>query len=99
LEAYRVIKSFGWTTYIFSTVTSWKDIMGSSCDVFGTLYVPLFYARYNGGLSSTKSYDDFVPFGGWTRKTVLGKLVGKSVRIPLSCPNVFPTSVVVEEYW
>jgi len=51
-----------------STANIWKSFFGSTCDSIGTSGVLLSYALYgtDGHVTSTKSYDDFVPFGGWT---------------------------------
>jgi hypothetical protein len=100
-EAQRAVRGMLWADVIFSTATSWKQIFGSSCDNFGTYSSPLIYARYdsNGTLSSTRSYEDFVPFGGWRRDQVVAKLVGGAVRIPLTCPYIVPTSALLDQYW
>lgn len=48
---------------IFTSSSMWSQIMGSTgaCQKFKTL--PLWFAHYD----KTQSFDDFVPFGGWTK--------------------------------
>jgi len=53
---------------VFSTANIWQKFFGTTCNGFGQVSIPLWYAHYHsdGQVDSTKSFDDFVPFGGWT---------------------------------
>ena len=69
-EATNAVWHLGsYTPAIFSTAPIWEQFFGSSCDTFaadtGAL---LSHASYNstGQVTSTHSYNDFVPFGGFT---------------------------------
>jgi len=72
---------------VFSTARIWKQFFGSSCDTFatdiGALNIWSNYESSAGRVNSPKSFDDYVPFGGWTSPGIK-KLVG-SVTIPLLC--------------
>eukprot|EP01103_Thecamoeba_quadrilineata_P005141 TRINITY_DN14979_c0_g1_i1.p1 TRINITY_DN14979_c0_g1~~TRINITY_DN14979_c0_g1_i1.p1 ORF type:complete len:219 (+),score=35.83 TRINITY_DN14979_c0_g1_i1:60-716(+) len=46
---------------VYSSASQWSSIMGSSCTI-GKSY-PLWYAHYN----NAPNFNDFSPFGGWTR--------------------------------
>ena len=69
IEAINAIKRLPSTAIgVISTGTIWKAFFGSTCDSVGTSGALLSYAIYgtDGHVSSTKSFADFVPFGGWT---------------------------------
>jgi len=57
----------GTTPGIFTTDNIWNEFVGSSCDIFSVAPI-IWYATYgsNGQVDSTQSFDDFVPFGGYT---------------------------------
>ena len=68
-EAANAVQNIGWSPVIFSTSLIWKQFFGSSCDTFASdSNAWLEYANYDatGHVSSTQSFADFVPFGGWT---------------------------------
>jgi hypothetical protein len=69
IEAINAVNNLPSTAVgVDSTANIWKAFFGSTCDSIGTSGPLLSYARYgtDGHVTSTKSYDDFVPFGGWT---------------------------------
>jgi hypothetical protein len=92
IEAINALNSLPSTAPgVFSTANIWKSFFGNSCDSIGTSTTWLYYAIYgrDGQVSSTKSFDDFVPFGGWTVAggNVYIKKVGSDVAIPALCGN------------
>jgi len=92
IEAINAVGSLPSTTIgVFSTANIWQAFFGSACDSIGTLGPLLWYANYgtDGHVTSTKTFDDFVPFGGWTvagGKIYLKKIAGNHT-IPTFCGN------------
>jgi len=77
---------------IMTTANIWKAFFGSTCDSIGTTPGTfLQYAIYgtDGKVLSARTFDDFIPFGGWTvpSSNVYTKKVGGNVAIPALCGN------------
>jgi hypothetical protein len=101
-EAVKAVNKLNWYATVSSSVTSWKKIFGNSCDNFKNYNgANLIYANYdsNGRLNTNKSWDDFIPFGGWQSNEIVLKLISGAVRIPLNCAGSPPTNALVETYW
>jgi len=91
-EAANAVKNIDFFSAIFTTAPIWQQFFGSSCDTFAAdTGAYLWYANYNntGNVNPTLSFDDFVPFGGWTAHSaaLVMKQVGGNVTIPLLCGN------------
>jgi len=89
-EAINAVKHLYSFPTIFSTARIWEQFFGSSCDNFATdSWITLWYANYDstGHVTSARSLDDFVPFGGWTAQSgsIIMKQVGGNVTVPLLC--------------
>jgi hypothetical protein len=101
-EAVKAVKKLNWFPTIFSTALSWKKIFGNSCNNFkASNPAYLIYANYDstGKLNTTKTLDDFIPFGGWQKNEVMLKLISGGAKIPLNCIGSPPTTVFAETYW
>ena len=89
VEAINAVINIGFLPTIFSTARIWEQFFGSSCDIPGVFpFATLWYANYDntGQVTSTRSLDDFVPFGGWIADSgVVMKQVKGNVTVPLTC--------------
>ena len=90
----------GWVPILFSTAPIWSHFFGSTCNTIPTDFnnVPLlWYANYlaNGKVNETQSFDDFVPFGGFSVSAgnVYMKQTGGNVTVPL-CNNPKSTAFI-----
>ena len=76
--------------FITFTVHIWKQFFGISCNTFeaykGAYH---WYAHYDstGNVTSTQSYADYVPFGGWKTGSPMVRIkqIGGNVTVPLLC--------------
>merc|ERR1711916_130595 len=50
----------GYTVGVYASQTEWDATVGSSCDMS---QYPLWYPHYDG----SANFDDFTPFGGWSK--------------------------------
>lgn len=88
-QALNKINQIGYIPGVFSTAHIWEKFFGSNCDSIAGLNggTWLWYANYNssGQVDSIRSFDDFVPFGGWTvgSSFLTMKQVGGNVTVPL----------------
>ena len=89
-EAVNAVTHLGWFPSVFSTANIWKQFFGSSCDTFATATgAAVWYAKYDntGHVTSSNTFDDFVPFGGWAlsgRKVTIKQISG-NLTVPLLC--------------
>ncbi|GAA1912820.1 hypothetical protein GCM10009837_41840 [Streptomyces durmitorensis] len=60
---FQAMKEKGVDVGIYTSESQWVPIVGSYTD--GSEF-PLWYANYDG----TQSFDDFTPFGGWTKPSM-----------------------------
>jgi hypothetical protein len=93
-EAVQAVYNIGKLPAVFSTFNIWKQIFGTTCDTFATdTGAYLWYANYesNGKVNSTKTTNDYKPFGGWvvSDNRVWVKQIGGTVNIPSCGSSVF----------